>query len=496
MKAQFVAGVNKKIGIGLIVGSIPGGIRLPEVSISAQHLQRMGQAVRPLGRQFPLEDRIAASRQILERLSKGLAIRHDASLGTLVRPSDAQEPIQRWFRYREGYTAELCRRIFASDERLVVDPFCGFGSTLVASRGSGISSVGLDVSPLATFVTRVKTRTYTPSLIRAVHQRISQLSALTETSPAAPSPPLRILNKLFHPDILQSLLIFRAAIDRVNKPEVKEFLLFAWVAILESVSNVYREGNGIKYRNRLRRGNSYSVTPYDEWEAQQFPRDKFSYVREELLTQLGTMLSEAKILGDGPEPIIAQQDASAAERIIPKGGASLALFSPPYCNCFNYIKAYKLELWMAGFIRAYPDIRSLTAMGVRSRTESLLNPVNDPYPPVIEDLVGLMDPAELWSPQLPDVVRGYFADMQRTLTSLTHVVRKKGRCVIVVGNSAYASILIPSDLLLARIAASVGFEVEEIVVTRHLTTSSQQKRSLEPVKDFLRESVIFLRKMK
>jgi hypothetical protein len=463
-------------------------------NVQTQPLQRGGRVARPLNWQLPVEARIDANRQILDRLSRGLSVRNDPTLGPLVRPSDAEEPIQRWFHYREGYTAELCRRIFSPDETFVADPFCGFGSTLLAARNAGLPSVGLDVSPLATFVSRVKTRTYSGSTIRAVRQHAARLAELTRRSPAAPAPTIRILNKLFHPDILHALLVFRAAIDGADRAEVKEFLLFAWIAILERVSNVYREGNGVKYRNRQRHGNTYSVTPYEEWEAQQFPRDKFSYVKEELLAQLDMMLAEAGTAPEGPEPAVEQRDASAAVGLVPAGGASLALFSPPYCNCFNYIKAYKLELWMAGFIRAYPDIRALTAMGVRSRTESLLNPINDPYPTVIDQLVGLMAPDDLWSPQLPDVVRGYFADMQRTLTSLAHAVRRGGRCVIVVGNSAYAGVLIPSDLLLARIATAIGFEVEEIVVSRHLTTSSQQKKSLEPMKDYLRESIIHLRR--
>lgn len=448
-----------------------------------------------LGHPIDSSDRAVANQVILEYLTQGMTIQQNSSLGNLVRPSDGQEPIQRWFRYREGYTVELCRRLF-NNESLIVDPFCGFGSTLVAARQLGISSAGFDVSPLATFVSRVKTRIYSPNLIKSLRRRIKQLSKLTATSPASPPPPLRILHKLFHPEILHALLIFRAAIDSIRGNEEREFLLFGWIAILEKVSNVYREGNGIKYRNRHRRGNIYSVTPVDEWQAQQFPVDKFTYVRQELLAQLSLMVDEGEMLSDGPEPIVVQSDATSVSSVLARRKASLIIFSPPYCNCFNYIKAYKLELWMAGFIRAYPDIRPLTAMGVRSRMESLLDPVLEPYPPIIENLIALMDPDGLWSPQLPDLVRGYFADMQRIISTFTQAISKGGRCIIVVGNSAYAGVLIPSDLLLARIAQAVGFEVEKIVVTRHLTTSSQQKQKLEPVKEYLRESIIHLRKMR
>ena len=65
---------------------------------------------------------------------------------------------------------------------------------------------------------------------------------------------------------------------------------------------------------------------------------------------------------------------------------------------------------------------------------------------------------------------------------------------VVIGNSAYSGIIIPSDLLTAAIGKDVGFKVDNIFVARHLTTSSQQKTELEPLKDYLRESIVLLKK--
>ena len=65
---------------------------------------------------------------------------------------------------------------------------------------------------------------------------------------------------------------------------------------------------------------------------------------------------------------------------------------------------------------------------------------------------------------------------------------------IVVGNSAYSDVIIPTDILIARIAEEVGFKIKNIFVTRHLTTSSQQKQNLEYLKKYLRESIVLLEK--
>jgi len=443
---------------------------------------------------FPETDRLLANRAILEALQAGVPMRDSPALGTLVRPSDTTEPFQRWFRYREGYTTELCRPFVDGADGLVVDPFCGFGSTLIAARNAGVESLGMDVSPLAVFVSRVKTRRYDRPAKHAITVAMKRIESLTSRSNRAIPPTIKILPKLFHPDILDALMVFRHAIDALEHAASRNFALLAWIAILEGVSNVYREGNGLKYRNRIRRGNDYSTVPYEHWQAGRFPVDKFAYVREKLLVQLQIMFEDVEANPRKLQPRIKNADAKTSSLHVGRGSASLALFSPPYCNCFNYIKAYKLELWMAGFIRTYPDIRTLTARGLRSRLESLNNPITDSYPAVVEQLATVMATGELWSPHLPDVIRGYFADMQLALRDIKKILRRGGRCVIVVGNSAYGGTLIPSDLILAHIGEQAGFKIEDIAVARHLTTSSQQKRTLAPIKEYLRESVVVLRR--
>src|SRR5262245_60234776 len=121
------------------------------------------------------EERIAVCRRIADQLSKGLPVITDTSFSSLVRPSDNEVPAQRWFQYREGFTVELCRRLFGNSERLIIDPFCGFGSTLVASRAQGVPSIGLDVNPLAVFVTRVKTRRYSPACIEKLEKELKKI---------------------------------------------------------------------------------------------------------------------------------------------------------------------------------------------------------------------------------------------------------------------------------------------------------------------------------
>ncbi len=438
--------------------------------------------------------RLAQNSDLLYRLSDRFDLVRDPTLASLVRPSDREEPIQRWFHYREGYTVDIGRRYIRPDDKLIIDPFCGFGSTLLAAKEAGLSAVGFDVNPLATFVSRVKTANYAPADIEAAENLRQRLADLARSAPTATSPSLRILPKLFHPEILSALNAFKASIASFPHKRARELAELCWLGILEDVSNVFREGNGVKYRNRIRRGNTYTQIPYADWSESFFPKDKFEHVRASLLAAFDLALSDAKAVAGLGAVVIHEQDSTRMGSFVGIESATNAVFSPPYCNCFNYIKAYKLELWLGGFINSYEDVSKLTKRGIRSRVESLTTHIPSSSFAEVDAIASLVAAGELWSEALPNVVRGYFIDMERVLKSLHTALVPGGRVAMVVGNSALAGVLIPTDLLLALIAERIGFKVTRIVEARHLTTSSQQKVRLEPLRAFLRESVVELAK--
>jgi hypothetical protein len=169
-------------------------------------------------------------------------------------------------------------------------------------------------------------------------------------------------------------------------------------------------------------------------------------------------------------------------------------FSPPYCNCFDYFEIHKVELWLGDFSKNKEDFRKLRNTGFRSNTNCLNHKPILYKNKNLELLISFIDPKKLWSQKIPNVIRGYFDDMHNLLSKLYSQTANNGYIGIVVGNSAYSGVIIPADILIAEIANEIGFESKGIFVTRHLTTSSQQKTELKHLKNYLRESIILLKK--
>ena len=377
----------------------------------------------------------------------------------------------------------------------IVDPFCGCGTTLIGAQQLGYESYGFDINPISVLVSRVKTRPYNSSQISAIESHLGRIMSLTIRSASDEPPALKIIDKVFHPTILDALLVLRRYLKSVEDQTVENFLKVGWLSILERVSNVFKEGNGIKYRNRKRTPQGYITIPDEEWQARLFPDDKFNFVLHSFHKQIKLMLDDlsGRMLRP-PKATVIEDDSTTLSSHIPSNTAAYVVFSPPYCNCFNYFKIFKIELWMGGFVHSYKDIQQLNRRALRSHVETRLERPNDAPNRVVDQFVELIDTENLWDKRIPRAIRGYFMDMKNTLREVNTILKPGGNCVIVVGNSAYSGIVVPTDALLAKISNNVGFKVNQIAIARHLTTSSQQKLLLNRVRGYLRESLVCLTK--
>ena len=63
---------------------------------------------------------------------------------------------------------------------------------------------------------------------------------------------------------------------------------------------------------------------------------------------------------------------------------------------------------------------------------------------------------------------------------------------IVVDQSSYLGVPIPTDTILAKIAEDVGFKVKRVTVCRTANTSGQQLKLYPDLRLLLRESIVTL----
>src|SRR5579862_2352354 len=75
-----------------------------------------------------------------------------------LRPED--RPFHDWYRFVLSFPPHLVRdyleRFDVKPGQVVLDPFCGTGTTLVECKKRGIDSIGIEANPMAAFASRVK----------------------------------------------------------------------------------------------------------------------------------------------------------------------------------------------------------------------------------------------------------------------------------------------------------------------------------------------------
>lgn len=434
-----------------------------------------------------------ALRETLVTLQRGLPLKACPELSSSVHWTPSENfPVHRWFRYREGFSPYLLDYFPEAKHRL--DPFCGCGTTLLESARRGIHSCGIDLNPLATYVARVKTQQYS-GLDRVKFIRSYQDAMHSSRSVAqAEMPAYPLLDKLFHPESLDVLLRFRSFINSVSAKKLRDLLFLAWLSILEDASNVFKEGNGLKYRNKRRKPGRYETLPDRKWIPRYFGNDIRGFVERLWRIKCEQIAEDIEAFRFAPGFTPQLRTGSCLERENLDFGKpfDFVIFSPPYANRFDYFEAFKIELWMGGFVETSAEMAQLRAKSIRNNLAAASFKPNGEWPP-ITPILKTMDPhASSVRMGIKEALQGYFHDMRTLLRNLKGFLAKRSKVVIVVGNSAYAKAIIPTDVLVARIGLEEGYRVQGIRIARHLHVSSQQRANLGHLEEFMRESVVIL----
>jgi len=456
----------------------------------------------PLGQytlfESELADMHANQAKLLCELERRFALLDGRSFGDQVHFQNApQTPVQRWYPYREGYSVKLVQA-FLHELNITsntFDPFAGSGTTLLASRINNLPSFGIDINPISTLVSKAENEQYSQKDLDTFYKELTELKKLAPSENKVFETSFDLAEKIFNKDILHSLLQFKQYIKTIENEKLRYLFLVAWLSVIDSVSNIKKEGNGLKYKNRKRTPTGYIDIEKEVWETSNFPVNKFDFVKSKIIKQLELILHDLKFNYGSCEkkPEIFLGDCLEFDRFF-SNEIEFTFFSPPYCNCFDYFEIHKVDLWLGDFINSKEDFRLLRNRGFRSNTNTLNNKSIVYKNEHLESLIRLFDSEKLWNKNIPRVVRGYFDDIHTLFHKIYQQTSRNGLVGIVIGNSAYSGVIIPTDMLIAEIAIEIGFDVRNFFVTRHLTTSSQQKKALAPLSNYLRESIVLLKK--
>ena len=213
---------------------------------------------------------------------------------------------------------------------VVLDPFCGSGTTLVEAIHMGLDACGIDLNPLACLLSRVAT-TPSPSGLDKIGKEVIEKARYNFKNDAFAIPDIPRLDHWFQPDIQRALAALTEQINKEEQLHVREALQVALSSIIVRVSN------------------QESDTRYAAIEKEISSNDVFTLFENGILNvmRVTSSLNNASFTGLGRATVLNRDILTATPSELPSN-IGLVVTSPPYPNAYEYWLYHKYRMYWLG----------------------------------------------------------------------------------------------------------------------------------------------------
>lgn len=300
---------------------------------------------------------------------------------------------------------------------VILDPFCGCGTTLVEAKLLNRNSIGVDLNPIATLVTSAKTTPLNQEQIR------TSLELLKEIKKSISGyynnhkiidykiPEFNNRDHWFQLNVLHELGIIKAHIDSIKDTVLKTFLYTVFSSIIVTVSNQESDTRFAAINKEIK--------PF---------RVFFEFSRK--LEDMNTRILDFSRRASTSNVKIFTADTQNMT-FLPDNSVDHIITSPPYANTYDYYLYHKFRMYWLGY-----DVRKVqdNEIGSRNRHSSKK-----------EDISTFQD------------------CLSKSLKEMSRVLKNNKYAVIVIGDSVIRGKLISANELMKDIAPKNNFKfIKEI----------------------------------
>jgi len=406
-----------------------------------------------------------------------------------------------WYRFVLSFPPHLVRdyirKFDLGKKAVILDPFCGTGTTIVESKLNKFRAIGIEANPFAHFASSVKTdwlinpddleftasivakKAYTQLLTEGIDDDkhlTSKVSSYVLRQIDDERASLLLSNSISPIPLHKALTLLEFISEFKNAPVYKYLLIAFSKALVFRISNLkFGPEVGVSHQ----KGDTTVIAPW--------------------LEEITSIVNDIRsIQGDEfPQSTIILGDSRDVSSLLKPKSIDAVITSPPYPNEKDYSRTTRLESVLLGFINSKDELRNFKKTFIRSNTRGVY--VADKDDEWISDNRKIRKIAnEIERRRIEQgktsgfeklyarVSKLYFGGMARHLENLKGVLKPDAHLAYVVGDQAsYLRVMIRTGQILAEIAEDRGYEVVNIDLfrTRFATATGEQ----------LREEVVHLR---
>ncbi len=413
--------------------------------------------------------------------------------------NNRHEPIHRWYPFVEGYSKEFIDSILEEIDidrvQCSLDPFSGSGTTPLVLQNKKMKCVSFEVSPFMHELSCAKLTSCYSS--KNLTEDTAKLKALLESTPKNIQELITFPKSKFYvqsekidrwhynfPTMegIADLLHAFSGIENLNN---RRLFRIALASILIPISNMYRNGKCLSYKKNWK-----DIPVIEREKVHDLFIEKIQSIFIPDVIQLEEQNSITQSISN--RELCFKGSALDLIKTRPDQSIDLVITSPPYLNSRDYTDSYIDELRVLGYFTSLGEERAFRATTLKSHVQVSWEQSKLISVPTFERIYHEISEhkIEFWNRNILKMINGYFSDLKILLDNLFVKMKTGGKVYLNIGNSAYFGVVIPVDIIIAELAESAGFSVNEIRVARNLKASGQQKNAVT----HLAESVLVLKK--
>ncbi|HZQ17760.1 MAG TPA: hypothetical protein VFA90_03480 [Terriglobales bacterium] len=421
-------------------------------------------------------------------------------------------PLHRWVPWIAGFSAD-----FVDDaiERYlpekngncwVLDPFAGVGTTLVESYLAGLNVLGFEINPYAALATKIKLNATRIS----VHHLAARIAAFERFMERAENGGLKReprsqaptgfsgRTQLFSPKVQRKVLYALDFIYSIEDPTLCDIFRLGLGSVMVSFSNY-------SYEPSLTRRVAVGKANIDDANVGISVSAKLHLMLEDI----AWLQCHMKTVGYRPKvKVFSKSIFSALECVDQRNFVDLLVTSPPYLNNYHYPRNTRPQLHWLGFTSGtgYKGAREAESFGKFWQTVRDEGPITlDFKMPELSSIVEAIRKRNTnkecyGGPGWANYVATYFNDAYKFCRVLSHLLKPKAACIVVLGNSIIQGLEVKTDHFFGKIGELAGLNFEDNHLLRNKRTGSsiiQSSVRVEEAKEktVLYESGVVLRKV-
>lgn len=350
--------------------------------------------------------------------------------------------------------------LHGSKGKTILDPFCGSGTTLVEGVLSGHNVIGIDIDPLSTMISKVKTTKVDIRELNLISNWL--IKEIKEKKNGTFLPECKTIEHWFTKSAIKKLSTIRTLINLIpekygnNKrvKDIQELLLICFSSIIRRVSNADNESQ-----------KSYvSHTKIKEPEE----------VNSLFFSQLDLFIDRITIFSRVLNPklktkILCSSSTNSLDKKLQGNTIDLVITSPPYIKAIDYIYNQMVELFWIGDLFHMQTQTKQNSKKIEYIGNKHLQKIEfihySPYNTLLRinrldrKLQQVFDNDKKNGHKHSYLTFKYFVEMEKHFSKTAKCLRKGTHFVMVVGDSKVSDIFFDTADFLTTIAERNGFRI-------------------------------------